>query len=417
LTTSFPRFEGDIPGRFVYDLAAALATAGNRVTVLAACYPGTPREQQIGPVRVVRIGRFLPNILRISPRSSALRQVRETGIGKLRIIILFVLQVFYAVKIARDIEVDVLHSHWLLPQGLSGSLAAAILGKPHVVSIHGGGLLAAQEIPLKRGVLNFIASRTSCFACVSRYLARLLFILLSNNAARRPFIVTIPMGVEAENFQNLPNEHLKDGPTVLFVGRLEEKKGAGYLLEAMQHLFTEFPDTDLRIIGDGSQRAALEEKARELGIAKRVRFLGFLPSGELPSQYASSDIVVVPSVAEGPVAEGLGLVAVESGLSARAVVATRVGGLVEVVEDGKTGLLVSERSPLELQSALESLLADPLLRKKLSKRARLRCSLYSLERIAEIYEAAFRNVTTPTAIEEEGLREESPLVARLPSTQ
>ena len=143
-----------------------------------------------------------------------------------------------------------------------------------------------------------------------------------------------------------------DPQALLFVGRLVEPKGAALLLDAVALL--KRPWT-LTICGDGPQRAALEDRARDPAFAGRVRFTGWQDAREMEERYAAAGIVVVPSKWD----EAFGLVGVEALARARPVVATRVGGIPEWLEHGRTGLLVDADDAAALAAALDTLLAEP----------------------------------------------------------
>ena len=143
------------------------------------------------------------------------------------------------------------------------------------------------------------------------------------------------------------------------VGRLVPEKGFDVLIRALAGL----PEADLVLMGDGPERAGLEGLGRELGLQDRMTFTGWVEPPWVARQRC--DVLVMPSRVEG-----FGLVAVEALLAGIPVVASRVGGLTEVVEDGVTGLLVPSDDPEALASALRELEGDSVLRAELAERGR-----------------------------------------------
>jgi glycosyltransferase involved in cell wall biosynthesis len=141
-------------------------------------------------------------------------------------------------------------------------------------------------------------------------------------------------------------------PLVGVVGRLEEQKGHVYLLDAWPSVHAEFPDARLLLVGEGSLRGALEERARRLGIASSVMFAGFRP--DVPQVLDALDVVTLPSLYEG-----MPLTAIEASAMAKPVVGTAVDGTPEVIREGRTGRLVPPREPAALSRALCMLLRDP----------------------------------------------------------
>ncbi len=198
---------------------------------------------------------------------------------------------------------------------------------------------------------------------------------LGSGVAGRPTFV--PMGVEVRRFAAERAERHRrdlkpDQRVVLFVGRLVEKKGVSDLISAFARLPTDVAATaQLWIVGDGFLRSHLEKQSRDLGIADQVRFWGVMNNAELPDVYASADVFAAPSVeAESGDTEGQGVVLLEAFAAGVPVVATRVGGIPEVVEDGKTGLLVAPQSVDALQSSITRLLTERETRENLTRAAR-----------------------------------------------
>ena len=152
-------------------------------------------------------------------------------------------------------------------------------------------------------------------------------------------------------------------PLVGVVGRLEEQKGHGYLLEAWPAVVGEFPDARLLLVGDGSLRDALEARARALGVADSLIFAGF--RSDVPRFLDAMDVVCLPSLYEG-----MPLTAIEGSAMARPVVATAVDGTPEVVRDGRTGRLVPPADPAALGRALGDLLRDPDAARQLGQAGR-----------------------------------------------
>ena len=167
---------------------------------------------------------------------------------------------------------------------------------------------------------------------------------------------------------------------LLFVGRLEMRKGADILLEALPQLLRDHPVLEVDIVGDDSQviegktlRRRFEERwQKERFDAKRVTFHGIIAREELLRHYASCDLFVAPSRYES-----FGLIYVEAMTFSKPVVGLAVGGVVDVVEDGVNGLLIDKADPVLLREALGNLIRDPQLRKALGKSGR------------EIYERKF----------------------------
>jgi glycosyltransferase involved in cell wall biosynthesis len=234
------------------------------------------------------------------------------------------------VRAARRVEADLLHAHWL-PAGW----VAARTGKPYVVQVWGTDVELARRIPrFAHGVLSsarlVIAASTALAEAAQRLGAEEVRI--------------IPSGVD------LP-EHVGEEarpPEVLYAGRLSPEKGVLELVEAARGM-------NLVVAGDGPLRSRVPG-AR-----------GFVPHDELERLYARAAVVACPSRREG-----FGVACLEAMAHARPVVATAVGGLRDLVVEAETGLVVPPRDSRALRAALERLLAEPELRKRLGAAGRER---------------------------------------------
>jgi glycosyltransferase involved in cell wall biosynthesis len=175
---------------------------------------------------------------------------------------------------------------------------------------------------------------------------------------------------------------------VLFVGRLVQRKGVRHLIDAIAHV----REAHLVVIGDGPERTALEAHARDLEIADRVEIRGRVSDEELRAAYAASDVLVLPSVldARGDT-EGLGVVLLEAMSYGVPVVASDIGGITDIVEHEKSGLLVPPGDATQLARALERLMRDPALASRLGSagRERVRSAFGWMEIMAK-WDAVYR---------------------------
>jgi hypothetical protein len=158
---------------------------------------------------------------------------------------------------------------------------------------------------------------------------------------------------------------------VLFVGRLENRKGIDVLLAAAPSLLARFPDMQLTVVGDdalpatgGASYRQMFERTADAALRKRVHFTGILSDAELECRYAACDIVVMPSRYES-----FGLVLLEAMRYGKPIVSSNIGGIAEVIRDGETGLLVPPGDAGALESAIASLAADPRRRQQLGQAA------------------------------------------------
>jgi glycosyltransferase involved in cell wall biosynthesis len=183
--------------------------------------------------------------------------------------------------------------------------------------------------------------------------------------SQKPNAVVIYPGINVSDF-SVPRAAHK-GVVIGTACRLELIKGLHHLLGAIKILAFEFPDLRLEIAGDGSLRGTLEQKSRELGLSGIVSFLGWRE--DLPAVMAGWDIFVIPSLDEG-----FGMAALEAMATGLPVIASAVGGLCELVQDGETGWLVPRAAPVELAQRLSQLIRDSGTREAMGVAGRKRAS-------------------------------------------
>ncbi|MBV9212181.1 MAG: glycosyltransferase family 4 protein [Actinobacteria bacterium] len=179
-----------------------------------------------------------------------------------------------------------------------------------------------------------------------------------------------------------------DPPVVVGAGRLSQEKGFDVLVRAFAGLRKQFPDARLVLAGRGISEDSLHALVAELGVADSVDFRGWVRRDDIPALLEEATVVAVPSREEG-----FGMTALEAATRARPVVATRIGGLPEVVEDGVTGVLIDQDSPDQLHAAMHSLIADRAHATELGEAARRRAEqLFSRERLLSEHVDLYRRL-------------------------
>ena len=197
----------------------------------------------------------------------------------------------------------------------------------------------------------------------------------------------ISSGVDAARFDRRQNE-LNEVKTIGCIGVLKERKGQRFLLEAAAELKSRGLKLEYRFAGDGSLRAELENQAKRFGIGPEARFLGFV--GDMAEFFAGVDLVAMPSLFEG-----LGIAALEAMAAAKPVVATRVGGLAELIIDGETGILVPPGDGRALADAIGRLAVSPPLAAAMGRRGRERVlGDFTLEQMAVRNETYYYELLT-----------------------
>jgi glycosyltransferase involved in cell wall biosynthesis len=369
LTSSYPKFPGDVTAPFIEAIAHAVARRGHQVDVVLPYHPELRRapDEPVG---------FFP--YRYAPRDAwslwGYARSMEADVRVRRAAYLLAPLAALALR-ARVRErllarrYDVVHAHWVVPNAALVTDMLAAHGVPLVVSLHGSDVFLAERLrparALARAALEAAGAVTACSGDLRRRALAL--------GARAERTRTVPYGVDPDVFTPGADAAdirrrlgvADDAFFVLALGRLVEKKGFADLVEAAARVQT------LRVViaGEGDLRPRLEALARERRAP--VSLPGNLERATLARALAAADAVAVPSVVDsaGNV-DGLPNALLEALAAGRPVVATRVAGIPDVVEDGVNGLLVPARDPAALAAALERLRNEPDTRARLAIAAR-----------------------------------------------
>ncbi len=393
LASSYPRNEEDSASVFLRHLAQSLSQRGLRVSVLA---PADKEGETCieGDISVHRFQYLPASLQQLAYGSGILPNLKRNPFLWIEVPFFFVMMGYSLVRLLWKEKPDLVHAHWVLPQGLIAVLAKLLYKRPVITTAHGGDAFALKGglmTKLKRLVLRRSNAWTSNTPSTSEAFG-------SNGLLPKPHI--IPMGVNVKHFQSglrpaarreLPEDEL----LILFVGRLVEKKGVEDLLTAFSLLPPELRHrTSLWVVGDGEYRIRLQQQADTLGISQKTRFWGRISNHLLPDFYAAGDLLVVPSIeAASGDTEGQGVVILEAFAARLCVLATRVGGINDVVDDGDTGVMVEAREPKHLAEAMVKLLYDGGRRHMLANNAFAKVNrCYDWEKIAHEFENLYRAV-------------------------
>ncbi len=392
-SSAFPRWKDDPAPAFVYDLCRQLSAKGVEVVVLAPHHPGAARFEVMDGMRVYRFRYFLPSSLeRLCYDGGILANTKKSFLARLQLPLLVKMELFALWSVARKEKPDLIHAHWILPQGFTAAIISKFLGIPVVVTAHAGDVFPLDK-PLFRFLSRFSINSAAAVTVNSSYTKAAV-----EKIAHKPASV-IPMGVDLKLFSSstasaaavVRKKYSVKGKMVLFVGRLAEKKGVTYLISAMAAVAGQFPNSKLVIVGDGPERAALQLQVSQLGLSGSVVFAGSIPNHQLPSYYRAADVFVLPSIVDSRGdTEGLGVVLLEAIAAGTPVVASNVGGIPDVILDKKTGLLAPQKDSGELASAVVALLRSKPLSGKLAAAAKKHIATnYSWQKIAGKFKDVF----------------------------
>ena len=355
LTSTYPRWAGDPEPGFVHELAKRM-TGRFQVIVLGPHAPDAKPREVLDGVEVIRY-RYASERLETLVNDGGIVTNLRRSRWKLLLVPGFVLaQVWRAWRLVRTRKIDVIHAHWLLPQGLIAALLQGLPGRkvPFVVTSHGADLFA-----LKGRVLQWLKQfviRHSCAVTVVSDVMRQRVREIAPDAAK---VSVQPMGVD------LRHRFVPDSGTprvqdeLLFVGRLVEKKGLRHLLDALPAVIARRPGTRLLIAGFGPEEAALRHQVETLGLAGHVEFLGAVTQADLPGLYRRAALFVAPFVQAGSGdQEGLGLVLVEAAGCRCPILAGDVPAVRDVLGPASNSV-VDPREPTQLANVIVDVLENP----------------------------------------------------------
>ncbi len=344
-----------------FGLARTLAKMGHDIHVATTQFKGLKRFEEMDGVKVHRIIRnpFL------GPYKSP--QGKSKLLSSMAMVHFMLASQFPLARLVRKEGFDVINAHFAMPAGAPAMKVSKLTSTPLVTTLVGGDLYTPEEplfMSLFRTILSpgyrYIFSHSALTAISTDTIKRARALGCNEK------VVLTPYGIDTKKFSRKPPDKKlvkklgTGGKTVLIsVSRLSRRKGLDYLLRAVAALGD---GVKLIMVGDGVERESLTKLSDELGIRDRVVFVGKVPNEKLLDYYNLADIFVLPSLHEG-----MGIVFLEAMACGLPVVTTNIGGMVDFVKDGKTGLLVDPKNAEQLSDALSKLITDKKLRGRIAK--------------------------------------------------
>lgn len=268
--------------------------------------------------------------------------------------------------IREGFDFDVIDAHYFYPDGVAAAMLARWVGKPLLVTARGSDINLIARRALPRRMIRWAADKANAVIGVSGALVE----ELARIGVDREKLHVMRNGVDLERFQPLASNMLRDslgvtgGPVLLSVGNLVVNKGHDLVIDALSLLKPGFPDARLIVVGHGPELLRLQSLAHKRGVAASVIFFGAVANEELAALYGAADALVLASSREG-----WPNVLLEAMACGTPVVATRVGGIPEMITCRQVGIMTDERSAAGLAKALSRLLAEPTERAQVRRHA------------------------------------------------
>ena len=358
ITSAYPTHQDGNHATFLREVMIRMQPTGAQFTVFAPAYEGL-KSHTLDDIKVHRF-RYCPKRFENLARDGAPTKIQRQPLYLAAAALYILLGSLQLLWVCIKERPDILHVHWPFPHGLMALPARILLGIPMVFSFHGAELMLINKFGFVKGILRLLIPFANVVTANSTFTQRSLRKVYSGDSDLIPYGLTVNVKPPKPRPERTPKR-------LLFVGRLDERKGLTYLLAAMPIILTEHP-VQLRIVGKGHLEQELHQQCQALQLGSAAEFLGFISKDQLADEYASCDVFVLPAIVDSKGdTEGLGIVLIEALAHEKPVVASAVGGISDVITAGKTGLLVPQRDPQALATAILELLANPHYAQQLGK--------------------------------------------------
>jgi glycosyltransferase involved in cell wall biosynthesis len=364
-TSTFPRSETDTIPRFILDLAISLKDQWN-IIVLAPHQKGTKSEQTISGIKVYRYRYMISPLETLVGEGGIYPKVKKNWLYVFVVPFFLVFQLIATIRISKREQVDLIHAHWLFPQGFIAFWAYLVTKVPYGVSSHGSEV-NQLTFWLFRWAHNLALSQARFVTTAGLELA------LKVERYGYQEAQVIPMGIN-QGFFEVKRANV-DLNSIISVGRLDKQKGFQDVIRALPSL----PEHHYIIIGEGSDRTFFEELAKKYGVKDRVHFVGSKTPEEIMQFYQTSGLFILPSRTEG-----FGLSVVEAMAAGIPVITSNIEVLSMHTERGD-GISIDTQDSSQLQSAILQ------ISKVDTQKAKEYAKVYSWESVGHKFSTLYNN--------------------------
>ncbi len=396
LTSSFPRFKGDGTAPFVKSISEPLADLGNEVQVLAP-YDISLRDDLESTVPVHRFKYIWPKSLHIMGHARTLQaDVKLHPLTPLLLPLFIIAEIINLIRLSKKMDAQVIHAHWVVPNGFAAAIVSKLLRIPLMISLHGSDIFMADKNPLFRTVAKWTFKQSSAVTACSQELYD-----RAKQIHEDIDIHLIPWGADPDVFKPLQNRGdvreaygwAPDKVIISTLGRMVYKKGFSHLIDIVPELISKERKIKVVIGGLGPLEDELKEKVYQMGIGEIVSLPGRIPWDEVPKFLAASDIFVLPSQRDkAGNLDGLPTVLLEAMACGLPCVASDIGGVNLVIKDEINGFIVQPSDKEVLIDRLIKLVSNDEFRRNMGAVARKKViEEFNWERVAENLVAIFNS--------------------------
>ena len=396
LATGYPRWKGDFNNVYLHRLAKSLVRKGIEVHVVAPHAKDLKKEEIMDDIYIHRFQYLYPPNLQTLAYFPGIPEKIKTVKGKIQLPFFILSMAKKMLDIVKEYDIDVINAHWAIPSGFIAVFTKILHKRPILITLYGAELFPAikKKSKIMGWLIKYTLNGADKVVGISDATCN-AGITLSG----RMDIEVLPDGIDIETFNpdvdgDVIREkyNLNDHYLIFSSGRMVERKGFRYLVEAMPYILDKFPNTKLIIGGDGPERKNIENIAKKLGISDKIILPGFIPDEDFPKYMKAADVFVLPSIVDSKGdTEGSATILLEAMACGTPVVGTKVGGIPYAIKDGIGGFLVDEKNPKQLAEKIIMLLEDENLRREMGKIGRKYVEEnFSWDKIAKEYIKIFR---------------------------
>ncbi len=372
LTTSYPKWNERknefVQGKFVHDMAKYLVRAGVKVHVVTQHGDGTPSLEIRDGVRIHRFHYFPRKWERLTKGSGIPENIKSVS-NWIQVPFYFARLFFFAATVIRANKIAIVNAHWAFPTGFIGVLLKRAMGRKLVTTMYGAEIFPVLDGKMRylKRLLAFSIRSADAVAGISRST-----VAAAQRVSGRKGLQFIPDGIDmvyyrpsAKNQALLEKYGCRDCAVVYFSGRMVERKGHRFLLEAIAEVKDKVPNVKLLLGGDGPLHDDLVMLRAKLGLERYVVLPGFFPESEIVPLLQSIDLYVLPScIDKNGDTEGSATAAFEAMSCGTPALVSRVGGNIDSIVEGQGALYFKPADPRDLAHKIVHLLEDrPLLEK------------------------------------------------------
>ena len=372
LTSTFPRWKNDSTASFVKTLSEKLSNF-YKIIILAPHHKNARSFERENNTTIRRFKYFFPERLqKIAYNEGIIPNIKKSTLAKLQIPLFILSESLNAGIIPLIKKINLIHAHWIIPQGIIGFFLKKIYRIPLITTIHGSGLVPLKNIFFKK--IQKIVIKNSDIITVNSMNIKLELINRFPESKKQidRKVHIIPMGIDTNLFKKINIDKkfrkYKNNKILLFIGRLNKQKGVHILIKSLPYIIKNNNNIKLLIIGEGEYKKTLEALINKLRLQKFVELLGPKPHEELVNYYNLADIFILPSITTKIGTEAFGLVLVEAMACKTCVIGSSSGGIKNIISHEKNGLIFKEKSPEDLAEKINLTLSNHAFRLKLAQK-------------------------------------------------